>query len=399
MKRRIITENQTGWHGVLIQTAFKGRIYPSKTVYLFFLFSIMLNTSGLGRNFRCPMFRLLSRFLSNDIAIDLGTANTLIFVRGKGIVLDEPSMVAIQSGTGNKSKIMAVGTEAKKMQGRAPRNIEIVRPMRDGVIADFVITERMLGMLIKKATEGRSLVPPRVVICVPGGSTQVERKAILDSAFAAGAASVHLIEEPMAAALGAGLPIEDAAGSMIVDIGGGTTEIGILSLGGMAYSASVRAAGDEFDKSIIHYLRRHRGVLIGEATAEELKKQIGSASGFETETAMRIKGRDLAEGTPKSLAVTSNEIREALSETVNQIIRAVRLALEQAPPELAGDIADRGIMLTGGGALLHGIDTVLADATGLPVGIADQPLNCVAYGAGKALDYIGKWDTVFTENP
>ena len=202
------------------------------------------------------------------------------------------------------------------MQGRAPRNIEIVRPMRDGVIADFVITERMLGMLIKKATEGRSLVPPRVVICVPGGSTQVERKAILDSAFAAGAASVHLIEEPMAAALGAGLPIEDAAGSMIVDIGGGTTEIGILSLGGMAYSASVRAAGDEFDKSIIHYLRRHRGVLIGEATAEELKKQIGSASGFETETAMRIKGRDLAEGTPKSLAVTSDEIREALSETV-----------------------------------------------------------------------------------
>ena len=359
----------------------------------------MLNTSGLGRNFRYPMFRLLSRFLSNDIAIDLGTANTLIFVRGKGIVLDEPSMVAIQSGAGNKSKIMAVGTEAKKMQGRAPRNIEIVRPMKDGVIADFVITERMLGMLIKKATEGRSLVPPRVVICVPGGSTQVERKAILDSAFAAGAASVHLIEEPMAAALGAGLPIEDAAGSMIVDIGGGTTEIGILSLGGMAYSASVRAAGDEFDKSIIHYLRRHRGVLIGEATAEELKKQIGSASGFETETAMRIKGRDLAEGTPKSLAVTSNEIREALSETVNQIIRAVRLALEQAPPELAGDIADRGIMLTGGGALLHGIDTVLADATGLPVGIADQPLNCVAYGAGKALDYIGKWDTVFTENP
>ena len=315
------------------------------------------------------MFRLLSRFLSNDIAIDLGTANTLIFVRGKGIVLDEPSVVAIQSGAGNKSKIMAVGTEAKKMQGRAPRNIEIVRPMRDGVIADFVITERMLGMLIKKATEGRSLVPPRVVICVPGGSTQVERKAILDSAFAAGAASVHL------------------------------TEIGILSLGGMAYSASVRAAGDEFDKSIIHYLRRHRGVLIGEATAEELKKQIGSASGFETETAMRIKGRDLAEGTPKSLAVTSNEIREALSETVNQIIRAVLLALEQAPPELAGDIADRGIMLTGGGALLHGIDTVLADATGLPVGIADQPLNCVAYGAGKALDYIGKWDTVFTENP
>ena len=345
------------------------------------------------------MFRFLSRFFSNDIAIDLGTANTLIYVRGKGIVLDEPSVVAVQSGTGGKSKIVAVGTEAKKMQGRAPRNIEIVRPMRDGVIADFTIAERMLGMLIKKAIQGNSVVPPRVVICVPGGATQVERKAILDSAFAAGASSVHLIEEPMAAALGAGLPIEDAAGSMVVDIGGGTTEIGILSLGGMAYSASVRAAGDEFDKSIVHYLRRHRGVLIGEATAEELKKTIGSASGFATETAMRIKGRDLAEGTPKSLAITSEEVREALSETVNQIIRAVLLALEQAPPELAGDIADRGIMLTGGGALLHGMDTVLADATGLPVGIADQPLNCVAYGAGKALDYIGKWNAVFVDNP
>ena len=223
------------------------------------------------------MFRFLSRFFSNDIAIDLGTANTLIYVRGKGIVLDEPSVVAVQSGTGGKSKIVAVGTEAKKMQGRAPRNIEIVRPMRDGVIADFTIAERMLSMLIKKATEGHSVVPPRVVICVPGGATQVERKAILDSAFAAGASSVHLIEEPMAAALGAGLPVEDTAGSMVVDIGGGTTEIGILSLGGMAYSASVRAAGDEFDKSIVHYLRRHRGVLIGEATAEELKKTIGSA--------------------------------------------------------------------------------------------------------------------------
>ena len=345
------------------------------------------------------MFRFLSRFFSNDIAIDLGTANTLIYVRGKGIVLDEPSVVAVQSGTGGKSKIVAVGTEAKKMQGRAPRNIEIVRPMQDGVIADFTIAERMLSMLIKKATEGHSVLPPRVVICLPGGATQVERKAILDSAFAAGASSVHLIEEPMAAALGAGLPVEDTVGSMVVDIGGGTTEIGILSLGGMAYSASVRAAGDEFDKSIVHYLRRHRGVLVGEATAEELKKTIGSAYGFATETAMRIKGRDLAEGTPKSLAVTSEEVREALSETVNQIIRAVRLALEQVSPELAGDIADRGIMLTGGGALLHGMDTVLADATGLPVGIADQPLNCVAYGAGKALDYIGKWNAVFVDNP
>lgn len=346
------------------------------------------------------MFRLLSRFFSNDIAIDLGTANTLIYVRDRGIVLDEPSIVAVQSGLpGGKTKILAIGTEAKKMQGRTPRNIDIVRPMKDGVIADFNLTERMLGMLIRKATNNRMVVPPRVVICVPGGSTQVERKAIRDSAFAAGASSVHLIEEPMAAALGAGLPIESTAGSMIVDIGGGTTEIGILSLGGMAYSDSVRAGGDAFDESIVHYLRRNRGVLIGEATAEDLKKKIGSAFSGNDMTALRVKGRDLAEGTPKSIAVTSDEVREALSEPLNQIVRAVRLALEQAPPELAGDIADRGIMLTGGGALLQGMDTLLADATGLPVGIADEPLNCVAYGAGKALDYIGKWDAVFAENP
>lgn len=346
------------------------------------------------------MFRYLSRFLSNDLAIDLGTANTLIYVRDRGIVLDEPSVVAVQTGLPNgKTKIVAVGTEAKKMQGRAPRNIEIIRPMKDGVIADFNITERMLGVLIKKAAGGHMVLPPRVVICVPGGSTQVERKAIRDSAFAAGASSVHLIEEPMAAALGAGLPIEETAGSMIVDIGGGTTEIGILSLGGMAYSDSVRAGGDAFDESIVHHIRRKRGVMIGEATAEELKKKIGSAFGNEDMGAIRVKGRDLAEGTPKSIAVTAEEVREALSEPLNRIVRAVRLALEQAPPELAGDIADRGIMLTGGGALLRGIDTLLADATGLPVGIADQPLNCVAYGAGKALDYIGKWDAVFVDNP
>lgn len=346
------------------------------------------------------MFRFLSRFLSNDIAIDLGTANTLIYVRDRGIVLDEPSVVAVQTGLpSGKNKILAVGTEAKKMQGRAPRNIEIVRPMKDGVIADFNIAERMLGVLIKKAAGGHMTVAPRVVICVPGGSTQVERKAIRDSAFAAGASSVHLIEEPMAAALGAGLPIEETAGSMIVDIGGGTTEIGILSLGGMAYSDSVRVGGDAFDESIVHYLRRKRGVLIGEASAEELKKKIGSVFMTDDMSALRVKGRDLAMGTPKVIAVTAEEVREALSEPVNQIVRAVRLALEQTPPELAGDIADRGIMLTGGGALLKGMDILLADATGLPVGIADEPLNCVAYGVGKALDYIGKWDAVFAENP
>lgn len=346
------------------------------------------------------MFRLLSRFFSSDLAIDLGTANTLIYVRDRGIVLDEPSIVAVQAGVhGGKAKILAVGTEAKKMQGRTPRHIEIVRPMKDGVIADFSITERMLGILIKKAVGERMVVPPRVVICVPGGSTQVERKAIRDSVLEAGASSVHLVEEPMAAALGAGLPIEEAAGSMIVDIGGGTTEIGILSLGGMAYSDSVRVGGDAFDESIVHYLRRKRGVLIGEVTAEDLKKKMGSAFHCDEIAAMRVRGRDVSEGTPKSIAVTAGEILEALSEPLSQIVRAVQTALEQVPPELAGDISDRGIMLTGGGALLRGIDTLLAEATGLPVGIADQPLNCVAYGAGKALDYIGKSDTIFVDNP
>ncbi|EFI24263.1 rod shape-determining protein MreB [Neisseria sp. oral taxon 014 str. F0314] len=344
------------------------------------------------------MFQFISRYFSNDIAIDLGTANTLIYLRDKGIVLDEPSVVAIQNTSGGRDAIVAVGTEAKKMQGRAPRNIHIVRPMKDGVIADFDITERMLGLLIKKAVGGRMVVPPRVVICVPGGSTQVERKAIRDSAFAAGAASVYLIEEPMAAALGAGLPIEDAAGSMVVDIGGGTTEIGILSLNGLAYSDSVRVGGDTFDEAIVHHLRRNRGVIIGETTAEEVKKKIGTVFGNDKTTAITVKGRSLAEGTPKSMAVTSDEVREALSEPLNQIVRSVRLALELAPPELAGDIADRGLVLTGGGALLKGMDLLLADATGLPVGIAGEPLNCVAYGAGKALDYIGTLNAVFVEN-
>ena len=290
------------------------------------------------------MFQFISRYFSNDIAIDLGTANTLIYLRDKGIVLDEPSVVAIQNTSGGRDAIVAVGTEAKKMQGRAPRNIHIVRPMKDGVIADFDITERMLGLLIKKAVGGRMVVPPRVVICVPGGSTQVERKAIRDSAFAAGAASVYLIEEPMAAALGAGLPIEDAAGSMVVDIGGGTTEIGILSLNGLAYSDSVRVGGDTFDEAIVHHLRRNRGVIIGETTAEEVKKKIGTVFGNDKTTAITVKGRSLAEGTPKSMAVTSDEVREALSEPLNQIVRSVRLALELAPPELAGDITDRGLV-------------------------------------------------------
>ena len=347
-------------------------------------------------------FNVFRGMFSSDLSIDLGTANTLIYVRGEGLVLDEPSVVAIaEDPQDGRKKIVAYGSQAKQMLGRTPGNLTTVRPMQDGVIADFKITSMMLKHFIHRAhrRKGAFRPAPRILVCVPSGATQVEKRAIRDAAEGAGGREVFLIQEPMAAAIGAGIPVDEAYGSMVVDIGGGTTEIGILSLGGMAYSASVRAAGDEFDKSIVHYLRRHRGVLIGEATAEELKKTIGSAYGFATETAMRIKGRDLAEGTPKSLAVTSEEVREALSETVNQIIRAVRLALEQVSPELAGDIADRGIMLTGGGALLHGMDTVLADATGLPVGIADQPLNCVAYGAGKALDYIGKWNAVFVDNP
>ena len=346
------------------------------------------------------MFRFLTRYFSNDLAIDLGTANTLIYIKGKGIVLDEPSVVAMQTDASHgKSVILAVGTEAKKMLGRTPGSIQAIRPMKDGVIADFNVTEKMLKQFIKKVNNSRFAAAPRIVICVPCGSTQVERKAIRDSALAAGAYSMNLIEEPMAAAIGAGLPIEEATGSMVVDIGGGTTEVGVISLSGVVYSHSIRVGGDAFDDSIINYVRRNYGMLIGEATAEEIKKSIGSAfPGMEVRE-IEVKGRNLAEGIPRAFTISSNEVLEALTEPLNQIVQSVKNALEQTPPELGADIADRGLVLTGGGALLKGLDRLLAEETGLPVMIAEDPLTCVARGSGKALEMIGKLNSVFVTNP
>ena len=346
------------------------------------------------------MFRFLTRYFSNDLAIDLGTANTLIYIKGKGIVLDEPSVVAMQTDASHgKSVILAVGTEAKKMLGRTPGSIQAIRPMKDGVIADFNVTEKMLKQFIKKVNNSRFAAAPRIVICVPCGSTQVERKAIRDSALAAGASTVNLIEEPMAAAIGAGLPIEEATGSMVVDIGGGTTEVGVISLSGVVYSHSIRVGGDAFDDSIINYVRRNYGMLIGEATAEEIKKSIGSAfPGMEVRE-LEVKGRNLAEGIPRAFTISSNEVLEALTEPLNQIVQSVKNALEQTPPELGADIADRGLVLTGGGALLKGLDRLLSEETGLPVMIAEDPLTCVVRGSGRALDMIGKMNSVFVSNP
>lgn len=346
------------------------------------------------------MFRFLTRYFSNDLAIDLGTANTLIYTKNNGIVLDEPSVVAMQNDAAHgKSTILAVGAEAKKMLGRTPGSIQAIRPMKDGVIADFNVTEKMLKQFIKKVSNSRFAAAPRIVICVPCGSTQVERKAIRDSAMAAGASTVNLIEEPMAAAIGAGLPIEEATGSMVVDIGGGTTEVGVISLSGVVYSHSIRVGGDAFDEAIINYVRRNYGMLIGEATAEEIKKSIGSAfPGMEVRE-IEVKGRNLAEGIPRSFTISSNEVLEALTEPLNQIVQSVKNALEQTPPELGADIAERGLVLTGGGALLKGLDRLLAEETGLPVMIAEDPLICVARGSGKALEMIGKLNSVFVINP
>lgn len=346
------------------------------------------------------MFRFLTRYFSNDLAIDLGTANTLIYIRNKGIVLDEPSVVAMQTDAAHgKSAILAVGTEAKKMLGRTPGSIQAIRPLKDGVIADFNVTEKMLKQFIKKVNNSRFAAPPRIVICVPCGSTQVERKAIRDSASAAGASSVNLIEEPMAAAIGAGLPIEEATGCMVVDIGGGTTEVGVISLSGVVYSHSIRVGGDAFDDSIINYVRRNYGMLIGEATAEEIKTKIGSAFPGMEVNEIEVKGRNLAEGIPRAFTISSNEVLEALTEPLNQIVQSVKNALEQTPPELGADIAERGLVLTGGGALLKGLDRLLAEETGLPVMIAEDPLTCVARGSGKALDMIGKLNSIFVVNP
>ncbi|MEN9457005.1 MAG: rod shape-determining protein [Chitinivorax sp.] len=347
------------------------------------------------------MLNSLSGYFSNDLAIDLGTANTLIYVRGKGIVLDEPSVVSIlqEGGSSAKKHILAVGLEAKKMLGRTPGSISAIRPMKDGVIADFTITEQMLKQFIRKVSPSKLFSPsPRIVICVPCGSTQVERRAIKESALGAGARKVALIEEPMAAAMGAGLPVEDPTGSMVVDIGGGTTEVGVISLGGIVYASSVRVGGDKFDESIINYIRRNYGMLIGETTAEEIKKRIGSAFPGAEVREMEVKGRNLAEGIPRSFTISSNEILEALTEPLNQIVSAVKQALEQTPPELGADIAEKGMVLTGGGALLRDLDRLLMEETGLPVIVADDPLTCVVRGSGKALDKIDTVGSIFTND-
>jgi rod shape-determining protein MreB len=345
------------------------------------------------------MFGLFRSYFSNDLAIDLGTANTLIYMRDRGIVLDEPSVVAIrQDGSSGKKTILAVGHEAKAMLGRVPGNIQAIRPMKDGVIADFTITEQMLKQFIKMVHESKFLKPsPRIIICVPCGSTQVERRAIRESALGAGASQVFLIEEPMAAAIGAGLPVTEASGSMVIDIGGGTTEVGVMSLGGMVYKWSVRVGGDKFDDAITNYIRRNYGMLIGEQTAELIKKTIGSAFPGNEVREMEVKGRNLSEGIPRSFTVTSNEILEALSDPLNQIIIAVKSALEQTPPELASDIAERGMMLTGGGALLRDLDRLLLEETGLPVHVADDPLTCVARGSGLALERMDKLSSIFSQ--
>lgn len=334
------------------------------------------------------MFKRLRGLFSSDLSIDLGTANTLIYVRGRGVVLDEPSVVAIrQSGT--MRSVAAVGSDAKRMLGRTPGNITAIRPMKDGVIADFTVTEQMLQHFIRKVHQSTFLTPsPRVLVCVPCMSTQVERRAIKESAEGAGAREVFLIEEPMAAAIGAGLPVEEAQGSMVVDIGGGTTEIAIISLNGVVYSESIRVGGDRFDESIIAYVRRHYGSLIGEATAERIKEEIGCAYPGGELREIDVRGRNLAEGIPRSFTLNSHEILDALQETLASIVTAVKSALEQSPPELASDIAERGLVLTGGGAQLRDFDKLIAEETGLPVIIAEDPLTCVARGGGKALEMI-----------
>lgn len=336
------------------------------------------------------MFKRLRGMFSTDLSIDLGTANTLIYVKDRGIVLDEPSVVAIRQQNGTKS-VAAVGMDAKRMLGRTPGNITAIRPLKDGVIADFHVTEKMLQHFIHKVHENSFITPsPRVLVCVPCKSTQVERKAIKESALGAGAREVYLIEEAMAAAIGAGLPVEEASGSMVVDIGGGTTEIAIISLNGIVYSDSVRVGGDKFDEAIVTYVRRNYGSLIGEATAERIKQEVGCAFPGKDLLEIDVRGRNLAEGVPRSFTLNSSEILEALQEPLSQIVSAVKSALEQSPPELASDIAERGLVLTGGGALLRDFELLIAEETGLPVIVAEDPLTCVARGGGKAMEMMDK---------
>ncbi|MDA0675398.1 MAG: rod shape-determining protein [Proteobacteria bacterium] len=333
------------------------------------------------------MFSRLFGLLSADMAIDLGTANTLVYVKGHGIVLNEPSVVAIAETKGKKH-VVAVGEEAKQMLGRTPGNIQAIRPLRDGVIADFEVAEEMIKHFIRKVHNRRSFASPQVIVCVPSGSTAVERRAIQESAESAGARRVYLIEEPMAAAIGAGLPVTEPTGSMVVDIGGGTTEVAVLSLGGIVYARSVRIGGDKMDEAIIAYIRRNHNLLVGEMSAERIKEAIGSACPPEDGdgATMEIRGRDLMNGVPKELLLTERQIAESLAEPVGAIIESVKVALEHAAPELAADMVDTGIVLTGGGALLGNIDVVIRNATGLPVSIANDPLTCVVLGTGRALE-------------
>ena len=340
-------------------------------------------------------FKEITQIWSTDMAIDLGTANTLVFVKGQGIVLNEPSVVAIIEERGKKS-VLAVGDEAKTMLGRTPGNITAVRPLRDGVIADFIVTEEMIKHFIRKVHKRKSFANPKILICVPTGSTPVERKAIQDSALAAGARKVSLIEEPIAAAIGAGLPISEATGSMVVDIGGGTTEIAVLSLGGVVYANSLRIAGDAMDAAIISYMRKQFNLLIGEASAEKIKKEIGTAFSTSQNTFL-MKGRDIRSGTPKEITLKEEDTAEALKPILSQILAGIKDALEQTPPELSADLVDMGLVLTGGGALLKNIDKLISKETGLPVVIAEDPLSCVALGTGKALDQEDTFSTMLVQ--
>ncbi|OEU73742.1 MAG: rod shape-determining protein [Desulfuromonadales bacterium C00003093] len=335
------------------------------------------------------IFDAIWGLFSNDLAIDLGTANTLVYMKGKGIVVSEPSVVAVKTGPGGQRKVLAVGKDAKEMLGRTPGSIVAIRPMKDGVIADFDYTEEMLRYFIRKVHNRKNLVRPRIVICVPSGITQVEKRAVRESAESAGAREVYLIEEPMAAAIGAGLPITEASGNMIVDIGGGTTEVAVISLAGIVYAQSVRIGGDKMDEAIVQYMKRKYNLLIGERTAEAVKIGIGNVyvAGDETQY-MDVKGRDLVSGIPKTMEINSDEIREAMSEPVKTILEAVRICLERTPPELAADIVDKGIVLAGGGAYLKNLDILLREETGLPVVAAEDPLSCVVLGSGAILDQL-----------
>ena len=337
----------------------------------------------------------LTQIWSQDMAIDLGTANTLVVLKGQGVVLNEPSVVAVVDNKGKKS-VLAVGDEAKTMLGRTPGNIQAIRPLRDGVIADFIVTEEMIKHFIKKVHKRSSFANPRILICVPTGSTPVERKAIQDSALAAGARKVNLIEEPIAAAVGAGLPISEATGSMVVDIGGGTTEIAVLSLGGVVYSESLRVAGDAMDNSLKEYMREEYNLMIGDSTAEKIKKDIGTAIPTNNNT-YAVKGRDLRSGTPKEVNISEEDTAEALNPILKDIVSAIKKALENTPPELSADLVDMGLTLTGGGSLLNNIDKRFSKETGLPVNVADDPLSCVAIGTGKALDQEETFSSVLSE--